>query len=56
MVQLLRYAAIKNNNCYIPLGLLFTAVIDPVFDVAAYSFAAQSIIAAAAGLVVVWYV
>ena len=52
--QLLRYAVIKNNLWYYPLGLCLTAVIDPAFDVSAYSFAAQSIIAPMAGMVVVW--
>ena len=54
--QLLRYAAATANPWYYPLGLVFTAVIDPAFDLAAYSFTAQSIIAAMAGLVVVWNV
>jgi len=52
--QLLRYAVVKNNAWYYPLGLLCTAVIDPAFDVSAYSFAAQSIIAPMGGMVVVW--
>lgn len=52
--QLLRYAAVKNNPWYYPLGLVCTAMIDPAFDLAAYSFAAQSIIAPMAGMVVVW--
>ena len=55
-MQLLRHAAVTHNNWYYPLGLALTAVIDPAFDLLAYSFAAQSIIAAAAGLVVVWNV
>ena len=54
--QLLRYAAVTRNAWYYPLGLCLTAVIDPAFDLAAYSFAAQSIIAACAGLTVVWNV
>lgn len=54
--QLLRYAAVSKRPCFYLLGLFLTAVVDPVFDIAAYSFAAQSIIAAAAGLVVVWNV
>ena len=54
--QLLRHAAVTGNSCYYPLGLVFTAVIDPAFDLMAYSYAAQSIIAACAGLVVVWNV
>ena len=48
--QLLRHAAVSRNRWFIPLGLCFTAIIDPAFDLLAYSFAAQSIIAAAAGL------
>ena len=52
--QLLRFAVIKKNKMYVPLGLLGTAVIDPMFDISAYSFAAQSIIAPMAGMVVVW--
>ena len=54
--QLLRYAAVSRNGWFYPLGLCLTAVIDPAFDLAAYSFAAQSIIAAMAGLTVVWNV
>ena len=52
--QLLRYAVVKNNVWYYPLGLLCTAVIDPAFDISAYSFAAQSIISPMGGMVVVW--
>ena len=52
--QLLRYAVITKNPWYYPLGLICTAVIDPAFDVAAYGFAAQSIVAPMAGMVVVW--
>eukprot|EP00965_Chrysotila_dentata_P111922 3701620-Pleurochrysis_carterae.AAC.5 len=54
--QLLRYAATTGNPWFYPLGLVFTGVIDPIFDVAAYSFAAASIITACAGLVIVWNV
>ena len=54
--QLLRHAAVSRNRWFIPLGLCFTAIIDPAFDLLAYSFAAQSIIAAAAGLGIVWNV
>ena len=54
--QLLRYAAIKRNIVYYPIGLFFTAFIDPAFDAAAYSYAAASIITACAGLVIVWNV
>ena len=54
--QLLRHAAVSENSWYYLLGLCFTAVVDPAFDLMAYSFAAQSIIAAAAGLVIVWNV
>ena len=54
--QLLRHAALTGKHRYYALGLILTAVIDPIFDVAAYTYAAQSIIAAAAGLVVVWNV
>jgi len=54
--QLLRYAALKRNVIYYPIGFFFTAFIDPAFDVAAYSFAAASIITACAGLVIVWNV
>ena len=54
--QLLRYAVVTKEMRYYPLGLFFTAVVDPVFDLSAYSFAAQSIIAPCAGMVVVWNV
>ena len=54
--QLLRYAVLTKEMRYYPLGLFFTAVVDPVFDLSAYSFAAQSIIAPCAGMVVVWNV
>lgn len=54
--QMLRYVAVSRNNWYYPAGLVLTAIIDPAFDIVAYSFAAQSIIAACAGLVVVWNV
>ena len=52
--QLLRYAVVTKNPWYYPLGLVCTAVIDPAFDISAYGFAAQSIIAPMAGMVVVW--
>ena len=42
--QLLRFAVVKNNLWYYPLGLVCTAIIDPLFDVSAYAYAAQSII------------
>jgi uncharacterized membrane protein len=54
--QLLRYAAVKQNGWYYVLGLCCTAIVDPAFDLAAYSFAAQSIIAACAWLTVAWNV
>ena len=54
--QLLRLAAISGDARFYPLGLFCTAVIDPAFDLSAYSFAAQSIIAPCAGMVVVWNV
>ena len=54
--MLLRHAAVTGNMWFYPLGLFFTAIIDPVFDSAAYSFAAGSIITACAGLVIVWTV
>ena len=54
--QLLRFAVIKNNNWYVPLGLVCTAIIDPFFDLLAYSFAAQSIISPMGAMVVVWNV
>jgi len=54
--QLLRHAAVTKNNWFIPLGLVCTAVIDPMFDISAYAFAAQSVIAPMAGMVVVWNV
>ena len=54
--QMLRYASITRRKRYAVLGILFTGVIDPVFDVCAYSFAAQSIISPMAGMVVVWNV
>jgi len=54
--QMLRKAVTTRNGWYYPLGLFLTAFIDPAFDLVAYSFAAQSIIAACAGLVVVWNV
>ena len=53
---LLRHAAVSKNSWFYPLGLCLTAVIDPIFDLMAYSYTAQSIIAACAGLVVVWNV
>ena len=43
--QLLRLAVVKRQPMYYPLGLCCTAIIDPIFDISAYSFAAQSIIA-----------
>ena len=54
--QLLRFAVVKNNVWYYPLGLVCTAVIDPAFDVSAYAFAAQSIISPMGAMVVVWNV
>ena len=54
--QLLRYAAVSKNPWFYPLGLICTAMIDPAFDLSAYGFAAQSIIAPCAGMVVVWNV
>jgi hypothetical protein len=53
---LLRYAAVSGRWHFYLVGLFLTAFIDPAFDMSAYSFTAQSIIAAAAGLVVVWNV
>jgi uncharacterized membrane protein len=52
--QLLRHASVTKKMRFYPLGLVFTAIIDPAFDIAAYSFAAVSIIAPMAGMVVVW--
>ena len=43
--QLLRHAAVTKNMWFYPLGLVCTAMIDPAFDISAYGFAAQSIIA-----------
>jgi len=54
--QLLRHASVTKKLRYYPLGLVCTAMIDPAFDISAYSFAAQSIIAPCAGMVVVWNV
>ena len=54
--QFLRFAAVRQNAWYYPLGLFFTGVIDPIFDAGAYSFAAASIITACAGMVIVWNV
>ena len=54
--QLLRHAAVSKNPWFYPLGLVCTAMIDPAFDLSAYGFAAQSIIAPCAGMVVVWNV
>jgi len=54
--QLLRHASVTKEMKFYPLGLVFTALIDPAFDIAAYSFAAVSIIAPMAGMVVVWNV
>lgn len=54
--QLLRFAVVTKNPWYYPLGLVCTAMIDPAFDISAYGFAAQSIIAPMAGMVVVWNV
>jgi len=54
--MMLRQAAVSGNYWWYPVGLFFTALIDPVFDVAAYSYAAGSVITACAGLVIVWTV
>ena len=54
--MLLRHAAVTGNMWFYPLGFLFTGIIDPAFDVAAYSFAAASIVTACAGLVIFWNV
>lgn len=54
--QLLRFAVVKNNLWYYPLGLICTAVIDPLFDISAYAYAAQSIISPMGAMVVVWNV
>lgn len=54
--MMLRHAAVSGNLWYYPFGLFFTAFIDPIFDVAAYSFAAGSTVTACAGLVIVWTV
>jgi hypothetical protein len=54
--MMLRHAAVSGNFWFYPCGLFFTAFIDPIFDVAAYSFAAGSVVTACAGLVIVWTV
>eukprot|EP00967_Tisochrysis_lutea_P024690 scaffold28393_cov31-Tisochrysis_lutea.AAC.1 len=54
--MMLRHAAVSGNLWFYPFGLFFTAFIDPIFDVAAYSFAAGSVVTACAGLVIVWTV
>ena len=54
--QLLRFAVVKNNLWYYPLGLVCTAIIDPLFDISAYAYAAQSIISPMGAMVVVWNV
>ena len=54
--QMLRFAVVKNNIWYYPVGLAMTAVIDPAFDISAYAFAAQSIISPMGAMVVVWNV
>ena len=43
--QMLRYAAISKNNSFYLVGIVFVSIIDPIFDLSAYTFAAQSIIA-----------
>lgn len=54
--QCLRYAALSQNNSFYVIGVVLVAIIDPMFDLSAYTFAAQSIIAPCAGMVVVWNV
>ena len=54
--QMLRYAAISKNNSFYLVGIVFVSIIDPIFDLSAYTFAAQSIIAPCAGMVIVWNV
>jgi hypothetical protein len=43
--QLLRYAALSQNNSFYLVGIVLCGTIDPIFDLSAYTFAAQSIIA-----------
>ena len=43
--QMLRYAATSQNNSYYLVGAVLVGIIDPIFDLSAYTFAAQSIIA-----------
>ena len=54
--QFIRHSHNTGRRVFLYLGLLGTAVIDPIFDVSAYSFAPQSIITPMAGMVVVWNV
>lgn len=54
--QLIRYSHVTGKPMFFYLGLVGTAVVDPIFDVMAYSFAPQSIITPMAGMVVVWNV
>jgi len=52
--QCLRYAVLSQNNSFYIIGVVLVAIIDPIFDLSAYTFAAQSIIAPCAGMVIVW--
>eukprot|EP00966_Prymnesium_polylepis_P048233 1117140-Prymnesium_polylepis.1 len=48
--QMLRYAVLSRNNSFYLVGVVLVSVIDPIFDLSAYTFAAQSIIAPCAGM------
>jgi len=54
--QFFRYAATSNNNNFYFVGIFLVSIIDPIFDLSAYTFAAQSIIAPCAGMIIVWNV
>ena len=54
--QLLRFAALTEKTAYYLIGLFLTSVINPAFDLSAYHFAAQSVVAPCAGMVIVWNV
>lgn len=43
--QMLRYAATSHNNSFYLVGTVLVGIIDPIFDLSAYTLAAQSIIA-----------
>lgn len=58
--DLFRLASISSSPstsyCLVTLGLVFTAGIDPIFNIAALAFATQAIVSACGGFVLVWNV